>query len=216
MELLAPAEHFSFCSSLETSSGQLLDKLPRVWLITCGSCLEICRVWCKATAAKNHAWTVQCPQQHLELIATPNHQAFSCDSAGTGGQRRDYVVICFLWLDLWMNRECMASDLKPWLHFLCCLEHLKYLHKHAVETPFLNVPQSLVINSTLNMKIFIWSLIPYYVSAVTHSPRQRTGCSFIHRLLGHSSFIDYLIFQSSKNNTHMAAMRCPTSPLSAV
>lgn len=109
-------QHFSFCSPPETLSGQLLDKLPRVWPITCGSCLEICRVWCKATV-HNFAWTLQCPQQHLELIVTPSHQAFSCDSAGTGDEQREYVVICFLWLDLWMNGEWMASDLKYWLHF---------------------------------------------------------------------------------------------------
>lgn len=35
---------FQFRSSLETLLGQLLDKLTRVWLITCGSCFEISRV----------------------------------------------------------------------------------------------------------------------------------------------------------------------------
>lgn len=112
--MLAPPSHFSFCSSLETLSGQLLDKLSCVWLITCGSCLEISRVWCKATA-NNFPWTLQCPQQHLEIIVTSNHQAFSCDSAGTGGQRRECVVTCFLWLDLWMKWEGMVSDPKH-----CC------------------------------------------------------------------------------------------------
>lgn len=57
-------------------------------------------------------WTLQCPQQHLELIVTPNHQAFSCDSAGTGGQQGECVVTCFRWLDLWMKWEGMVSDPK--------------------------------------------------------------------------------------------------------
>ncbi len=151
MEMLAIVAHFSFRSSPETLSGQLLDKLPCVWPITCGSCVKISRVWCKATAL-NFPWTLQCPKQHLELIVTSNHQAFSCHSAGTGGQGRECVVTCFLWLDLWMKWEGMVSDpahCEPWMN-LSCVEggrlQLKlfdtfswsvYLHLNVLESRFL-------------------------------------------------------------------------------
>lgn len=103
---------FLFYSSLETLSSQLLDKLTRVWLITCGSCLEISRVWCKATV-HNFPWTLQCPHQHLELIVTPNHQAFflwfSWHRGPAGRVCSDLFPVAGF---LWMKWEGMASDPK--------------------------------------------------------------------------------------------------------
>lgn len=160
-------QHFSFCSSPETLSGQLSDKLPRVWPITCGSCLEIFRVWCKATA-HNFARTLQCPQQHLELIVTPSHHAFSCDSAGTG----ECVVICFLRLDLWMNGKWMASD---WLH----LKREISIHtKHTLESWLLQLYFLSLWLHTVD-KIPHKDLLLYYVSAFTQFSVQRTVPSFI-------------------------------------
>ncbi len=105
-----PSQHiFRFAPLQRRCRANCRINCPRVRLITCGSCLEISRVWCKAAAHK-FPWTLQCPQKHLELVVTSNHQAFSCDSAGTGGLRRACVVTCFLWLDLWMKWEGMPSD----------------------------------------------------------------------------------------------------------
>lgn len=139
---------FSLHSSPETLSGQLLDKLPCVWLITCGSCVEISRVWCKATA-HNFPWTLQCPKQHLELIVTSNHQAFSCHSAGTGGRGERvcsdlFPVVGFVnelggggvrleHCGPWMNLSCVEGG---WLHLkqFDTLLWSIHLHLNALES----------------------------------------------------------------------------------
>lgn len=60
---------FQFRSSLETLSGQLLDKLTRVWLITCGSCFDMMQV----SVMQGH-----CAQLSLDVTVSPTTSGACC------------------------------------------------------------------------------------------------------------------------------------------